>query len=166
VDDGDSDAGGDYGTPIWDDYAIVKVQAGAEMPELQRHGLFDESWRLPRQAGRLSILELRGASMVLTASASLKDEIKSAVLKVEKDFSPQVVRIVHSFEEDSLGAPAVYFRILVRDEDAPIAILGVLAQRISLALMNDARTHENGLHAYFNYRTVSEQQKLQDPAWN
>jgi hypothetical protein len=54
----------------------------------------------------------------------------------------------------------------VRDEDAPIAILGVLAQRISLALRNQARTDEAGLHAYFNFRSVSEQQKLQDPAWN
>jgi pimeloyl-ACP methyl ester carboxylesterase len=42
------DAGynGDYGTPLWGDYAVVKVKAGAEMPDLQMGGLFDENWRV------------------------------------------------------------------------------------------------------------------------
>ncbi len=42
------DAGynGDYGTPLWGDYAVVKVKAGAEFPELQMGGLFDENWRV------------------------------------------------------------------------------------------------------------------------
>jgi hypothetical protein len=52
VDEGDSDAGGDYGTPMRDDYAIVKVKAVAEMPELKRGGLFDEAGSYPgRRAG-------------------------------------------------------------------------------------------------------------------
>ena len=39
---------GDYGTPMWGDYAIVKVNAGAEVPDLVTAGLFDENWRLPK----------------------------------------------------------------------------------------------------------------------
>lgn len=39
---------GDYGTPMWGDYAVVKVKAGADMPDLQLGGLFDESWRLSK----------------------------------------------------------------------------------------------------------------------
>jgi hypothetical protein len=39
---------GDYGTPMWGDYAVVKVKAGADMPDLQMGGLFDESWQIPR----------------------------------------------------------------------------------------------------------------------
>ena len=39
---------GDYGTPLWGDYAIVKVKPGAPVPELVTAGLFDESWRLPQ----------------------------------------------------------------------------------------------------------------------
>ena len=39
---------GDYGTPLWGDYAIVKVKAGSEVPELLTAGLFDENWKLPR----------------------------------------------------------------------------------------------------------------------
>ena len=39
---------GDYGTPLWGDYAIVKVKAGAAVPEMMTAGLFDENWQLPK----------------------------------------------------------------------------------------------------------------------
>jgi pimeloyl-ACP methyl ester carboxylesterase len=39
---------GDYGTPLWGDYAIVKVKPGAQVPDLLTAGLFDESWQLPK----------------------------------------------------------------------------------------------------------------------
>ncbi|MES1257792.1 MAG: hypothetical protein ABUS51_05160 [Acidobacteriota bacterium] len=39
---------GDYGMPQWGDYAIVRVKPGAEVPELQTGGLFDESWRVSK----------------------------------------------------------------------------------------------------------------------
>jgi hypothetical protein len=74
-----------------------------------------------------------------------QSEIETAVRKVEKEFAPNVVNINHSFGEDVVEAPAVFFRILVRDEAAPIARLKGLAQRISLALMNEAKTDENDL---------------------
>ena len=38
---------GDYGTPLWGDYAIVKVKAGSEVPDLLIAGLFGENWKLP-----------------------------------------------------------------------------------------------------------------------
>lgn len=39
---------GDYGTPLWGDYAIVKVKSGAPVPDLVTAGLFDENWQLPK----------------------------------------------------------------------------------------------------------------------
>jgi hypothetical protein len=39
---------GDYGTPLWGDYAIVKVKAGEPLPEMLTAGLFDELWQLPK----------------------------------------------------------------------------------------------------------------------
>ncbi len=39
---------GDYGTPLWGDYAIVKVKPGAAVPEMLTAGLFDENWQLPK----------------------------------------------------------------------------------------------------------------------
>jgi prolyl oligopeptidase family protein len=38
---------GDYGTPLWGDYAIVKVKEGADVPDMLIAGLFDENWKLP-----------------------------------------------------------------------------------------------------------------------
>jgi hypothetical protein len=39
---------GDYGTPMWGDFAIVKVKAGAALPDLVTAGLFGENWELRR----------------------------------------------------------------------------------------------------------------------
>jgi len=37
---------GDYGTPLWGDYAIVKAKPGEAVPEMLNAGLFDEKWQL------------------------------------------------------------------------------------------------------------------------
>jgi len=42
----DRDYNGDYGMPRWGDYAVVKATAGAEVPDIQVAGLFDENWQL------------------------------------------------------------------------------------------------------------------------
>lgn len=47
-----------------------------------------------------------------------------------------------------------------------MAHLRELAQRLAVALMNAVKTDENGLHSYFNYRSISEQEELRDPAWD
>jgi len=39
---------GDYGTPLWGDYAIGKVKSGAAVPDMVTAGLFDENWQLPK----------------------------------------------------------------------------------------------------------------------
>ena len=44
----DREYNGDYGMPEWGDYAIVKVNPGADMPAPQVAGLFDEKWQLAR----------------------------------------------------------------------------------------------------------------------
>ena len=44
----DRDYNGDYGMPRWGDYAIVKVKAASEVPDLNVAGLFDENWQVQR----------------------------------------------------------------------------------------------------------------------
>jgi pimeloyl-ACP methyl ester carboxylesterase len=39
---------GDYGMPMWGDYAIVRAKAGTPAPDLVTGGLFDEHWQLPK----------------------------------------------------------------------------------------------------------------------
>jgi hypothetical protein len=105
--------------------------------------------------------------MVFTKAGLVNEaEIEAGVRKVEKEFAPDVVRIGYSFDDDWMGEPSVFFRVLVTDEVAvPIERLGALSHSVSQALRDEARTFENGLYSYFSYRTVSEQQKLGDPAW-
>ncbi len=43
----DRDYNGDYGMPQWGDYAIVKATTGADVPELNTAGFFDNNWQLP-----------------------------------------------------------------------------------------------------------------------
>jgi hypothetical protein len=95
-----------------------------------------------------------------------KDAIDSAVRSVENAFSSQVVRIGYSLGEDVMWYPSIFFRVLVRDEAAPVAHLKELSQRLAIALMNAVKTDENGVHAYFDFRSVSEQEKLRDPLWD
>ncbi|MCU1327070.1 MAG: hypothetical protein JWN34_2440, partial [Bryobacterales bacterium] len=42
----DREYNGDYGMPQWGDYAIVKVNPAADVPDLNIAGLFDENWQL------------------------------------------------------------------------------------------------------------------------
>ena len=42
----DSEYNGDYGMPRWGDYAVVKVNPGADTPDLVTAGLFDEDWKI------------------------------------------------------------------------------------------------------------------------
>jgi hypothetical protein len=42
----DREYNGDYGMPQWGDYAIVRVNPSADVPDLITAGLFDEHWRL------------------------------------------------------------------------------------------------------------------------
>jgi len=39
---------GDYGAPLWGEYAVVKLKPGAAVPDLPTAGLFDENWQLPK----------------------------------------------------------------------------------------------------------------------
>jgi len=106
--------------------------------------------------------------MALTAPGYVnKAEIEAGVRAVERTFASEVVRIVYSFGEDITETPTLFFRIIVTDDAAePISRLMDLVRRVPIALMNEVRTFENGLHSTFSFRTVSEQQKLQDPDWN
>jgi hypothetical protein len=44
----DADYNGDYGLPLWGDYAIVKVKPGEAVPDVNVAGLFDENWQVAK----------------------------------------------------------------------------------------------------------------------
>lgn len=89
----------------------------------------------------------------------------ASVNRAARALSADVVHIYYDLGSDWIGNPSVFFNIVLRDKSARTDKLREVAQRIALKIMNEARTDQNGLHAYFNFRSQSEHAKLKDPAW-
>jgi len=54
---------------------------------------------------------------------------------------------------------------VLTDEASRPARLRFVTQQVALTLMNQLNTDENGMHAYFNFRSRSEVAAIKDPAW-
>ncbi len=94
--------------------------------------------------------------------AELERQIARAIKKLGKD----VVRVNHGFGTDSTGEPSIFFRVVLTDSASREEHLAEVTYRISSTLVNELRPIENwGLLPYFNYRSVSEQRKRNDPDW-
>ncbi len=94
-----------------------------------------------------------------------RQEVDAAVERAAQSLAPDVVRIRYSFDDDWTGDPSIFFRVLISDEAASRPRLSDLAHVVSSRLRNEVRTDELGIHAYFNYRSLSEQSELNEPAW-
>ena len=94
-----------------------------------------------------------------------QQEIAQAVQRAANALAPTVVRIRYDFGSDWTGDPSIFFRIILADEAARKAKLSETAQTITLALLREVNAEEQGLHAYFNFRSLSELSKLNEPAW-
>ena len=92
-------------------------------------------------------------------------KLTAGVERARRALSADVVRIRYDIGTDWIGTPSVFFRIILTDKASKPENLREVAQRVSLKLMNEAKTDESGLHAYFNFRSRSEQAKLKEPAW-
>lgn len=92
-------------------------------------------------------------------------EIEAGVQRAAQALAPAVVRIRYDFGSDWTGDPSIFFKIVLADEAAKKPRLSDTAQRISLILMREVKAEEQGLHAYFNFRSLSEQAQLNEPAW-
>jgi len=64
-----------------------------------------------------------------------------------------------------MGYASIFFKIVLSDQSSGPAKLREVAQRVALTLMNEVKTDENGVHAYFNFRSQSEVAQMNDPAW-
>jgi hypothetical protein len=91
--------------------------------------------------------------------------LAAGVEKAAKALSADVVRIRYDIGTDWVGNPSVFFKIVITDKASRPENLREVAQRVALKIMNEAKTDQTGLHAYFNFRSKSEQAKLKEPAW-
>lgn len=94
-----------------------------------------------------------------------QQEIKDAVQRAADDLFPAVVRIRYDFGSDWTGDPSIFFRIVLADEVAQKPKLSEIAQRVALVLLREVKVEEQGLHAFFNFRSLAEQSKLNDSDW-
>ena len=92
-------------------------------------------------------------------------EIDNGVKAAVEALAPDVVRIRYDITEDWIGAPSIFFRIVLRDEALMNADQRELSQRISHRILSEVHPDDLGLQAYFNFRSASEQAQLKEPAW-
>ena len=63
------------------------------------------------------------------------------------------------------GDPSIFFNVLLTDEAANRPKLGELSETVSSVVSREVKHDEQGLHAYFTFRSLAEQNELNDPAW-
>ena len=102
--------------------------------------------------------------MHLPPAVSKQAEIEAAIARVQHSIGPDVVRIRYEFGEAWSGQWAIFFRIVLTDDAGRHRLRGVrtsvvrgLAQQLDFPGL--------GVFPYHNFRSVSEQAMLQEPAW-
>jgi hypothetical protein len=98
---------------------------------------------------------------ILTNTPQLEEQIRQA----SRMLMPDVVHVKFDIGFDVMGYASIFFNIVLTDEASRPARLRFVAQNIALTLMNQLKTDENGVHAYFNFRSQSEVARINDPAW-
>jgi hypothetical protein len=104
---------------------------------------------------------------VATLTNGLVNErrIATGVERAAKALSADVVRIRFDVDSDWIGNPSLFFKVILTDRASRPEKLREVTQRVTRKITNEAKTDQTGLHAYFSFRSRSEQAKLKDPAW-
>ncbi|HYL76346.1 MAG TPA: hypothetical protein VEU96_19195 [Bryobacteraceae bacterium] len=93
-------------------------------------------------------------------------QIATAIQKAAARLAPEVERIRYALTSDSTGSAAIFFRVLLSDRASRPDGLYERTERITARILEMVRPRERfGVEAYFNFRSESEQAKLQDAAW-
>ena len=92
-------------------------------------------------------------------------QLQADVRRAAQSLGADVVHINFAIGSDVMGFDSIFFNIVLTDEASRPARLRFVAQHVALTLMNQLKTDENGVHAYFNFRSQSEVASTKDPAW-
>jgi hypothetical protein len=102
--------------------------------------------------------------MYLPSAVTKQTEIEAAIARVEQSIGSDVVRIRYEIGEDWSGQWAIFFRIVLTD-DAARRRLRDVATRVVWGLARELDFPSMGVFPYHNFRSLSEQAMLQEPAW-
>jgi len=99
--------------------------------------------------------------------AALANTVKldAGVNRAARALAGDVVHVYYDFGFDWIGDPSIFFKVVLTDQASRPGKLRDVAQRVTLKLMNEVKTDQKGVHAYFNFRSRSEQEEMKDPAW-
>jgi hypothetical protein len=100
----------------------------------------------------------------LPSAVIRQPEINAAVSEVVRLLAPDVVHIRYDIARDWSGDWAVFFRVLLSDEASKTRLREVAAQ-VASQLEERFDFPSMGLFPYHNFRSVSEQEALREPAW-
>ena len=102
---------------------------------------------------------------VIPMRAAKEKKIAAAVKRAERKLKPDVVRIRYNLGFDHAGDPSVFFRIVLSDDASRLELLREMRHKVESTLRNGFDEDELGLLTYFNYRSLSEQSEMNEPAW-
>ncbi|HXB67041.1 MAG TPA: hypothetical protein VNY05_02290 [Candidatus Acidoferrales bacterium] len=103
--------------------------------------------------------------MIIPAIFANTPQLQADVRRAAQSLGADVVHINFEIGFDEMGFASIFFNIVLTDEASRPARLRFVAQQVALTLMNQLKTDENGVHAYFNFRSQSEVASIKDPAW-
>ena len=102
--------------------------------------------------------------MYCPSAVTKQVEIEAAISRVEQSIGADLVRIRYEIGEDWSGRWAIFFRIVLTDDAARHRLRDV-APRVVWGLAQQLDFPGMGVFPYHNFRSVSEQAMLQEPAW-
>ncbi len=115
---------------------------------------------------RGSVTRDNGPGMTVPAILVNPSRLQADVQRAAQSLGEDVVHINFELGTDVMGFDSIFFNVVLTDEASRPARLRFVAQHVALSLMNQLRTDENGVHAYFNFRSQSEVAATKDPAWS
>jgi len=102
--------------------------------------------------------------MIFPTAITKQPQINAAVSDIVRLLAPDVVQIRYSVDQDWSGEWAIFFRIVLADDAARNRLRDVRAKVVS-GLGQRLDFDSLGVFVYHDFRSVSEQEKLQEPAW-
>jgi hypothetical protein len=111
------------------------------------------------------VLRNNGGEVIIPAMLANTAVLRDQIQQTFQMLMPDVVRINFDIGYDAMGFPSIFFNIVLTDEASRPTRLRHVVQRIALILMDHLKTDDNGVHAYFNFRSQSEAARINDPAW-
>ena len=103
--------------------------------------------------------------MYLPMAVTKRPQINAAIADVVRELSPAVQRINYEIAQDWSGEWAVFFRVLLSDEASNRNHLRDVATKVVWRMSDGLDLPSLGLFPYFDFRSQSEQAKLNEPAW-